>query len=78
MIWVYEHGNTNATAGWVGWSQELLRLTLLPSFRERKEEVTSLRYKSPRHFDIVDGSIIRARFEPIDWDRHFTFVSSLS
>ena len=45
MIWVEKHTNTNPTAGWVGWSQEMLRPTLLPRFRERKEELTSLRYK---------------------------------
>ena len=44
MIWVYKRKNTNPTAGWVGWSEEMLRPTLLPRFRERKE-VTSLRYK---------------------------------
>ena len=36
-------------------------------FRERKEEVTSLRYKIPRHFDIIYGSIICVKFESMDW-----------
>ena len=67
MIWVYNHENTNPTAGWLGWSQEMLRPSLRPRFGEREEDVTSLRYKFREHFDIIDGSNICAKFDPMDW-----------
>ena len=61
MTWVYKHNNTNLTAGWVGWSQEMLRPALLPRFRERKEEGGFVAIQIPTHFDIIDGSLICAK-----------------
>ena len=41
--------------------------TLLPKFRDRKEELTSLRFTFPRYFNTFYGSIIGAKYGSNDW-----------
>ena len=64
---VYKPKNTKPTAGWVGWSQEMVRPTnSTPEGlgAERRTHLDSLQI--PRRFDTINGCVICAKFESMD------------
>ena len=74
MIWVLKPMNT--TAGWMGWFQEFRDQLCSLGFGSEKSDLSVIQIS--RHFNQIRGSIICAKHELIQFDRHFTAVFCLS
>ena len=76
MIWVRKPMNTNSTAGWVGWSQEIRDQLCSRGFGSEKKgplwNTNSETFRSNRGFHYL------RQIWPIRWERHFNVVLCLN